>query len=174
MAGATAAVGSSVVKVPLAVCIRSVQAGLHPNPIAAAQSLIRAAGVRSLFTVCNFPTAITSIDSLHGSLSSVPCNPDLRGNTGVQWLRDESVKEDRRRKDCGVQGFVPTLLEDVPDMAVKFAVYESLRPLHNRVFGGRQVRSLCCICPSSLAWLEEAYNARGQASHLEHDKSRVL
>ncbi|EIE26628.1 mitochondrial carrier [Coccomyxa subellipsoidea C-169] len=85
VAGATAAVGSSVVKVPLAVCIRSVQAGLHPNPIAAAQSLVRAAGVRSLFT-----------------------------------------------------GFVPTLLEDVPDMAVKFAVYESLRPLHSRVFGGRQ------------------------------------
>lgn len=51
MAGATAAVGSSVVKVPLAVCIRSVQAGLHPNPIAAAQSLVRSAGVRSLFTV---------------------------------------------------------------------------------------------------------------------------
>lgn len=35
---------------------------------------------------------------------------------------------------------MPTLLEDVPDMAVKFAVYESLRPLHHRVFGGRQVR----------------------------------
>ncbi|BDA40753.1 S-adenosylmethionine carrier 1, chloroplastic/mitochondrial [Coccomyxa sp. Obi] len=85
VAGATAAVGSSVVKVPLAVCIRSVQAGLHPNPIAAAQSLVRTAGVRSLFT-----------------------------------------------------GFLPTLLEDVPDMAVKFAVYETLRPLHHRVFGGRQ------------------------------------
>ena len=35
------------------------------------------------------------------------------------------------------QGFVPTLLEDVPDMAVKFAVYESLRSLHQRVFQGR-------------------------------------
>lgn len=51
VAGATAAVGSSVVKVPLAVCIRSVQAGLHPNPIAAARSLVRTAGIRSLFTV---------------------------------------------------------------------------------------------------------------------------
>ena len=38
---------------------------------------------------------------------------------------------------CNTQGFVPTLLEDVPDMAVKFAVYESLRSLHQRVFRGR-------------------------------------
>ena len=38
---------------------------------------------------------------------------------------------------CTTQGFVPTLLEDVPDMAVKFAVYESLRSLHQRVFHGR-------------------------------------
>ena len=44
---------------------------------------------------------------------------------------------------CGLQGFLPTLLEDVPDMAVKFAVYETLRPLHQRVFGGRQVRMTC-------------------------------
>jgi hypothetical protein len=38
------------------------------------------------------------------------------------------------------QGFLPTLLEDVPDMAVKFAVYETLRPLHAQMLGGRQVR----------------------------------
>ena len=36
---------------------------------------------------------------------------------------------------------MPTLLEDVPDMAVKFAVYESLRTMHRRVFRGRQVLS---------------------------------
>ena len=50
-AGATAAVGSSVVKVPLAVCVRSVQAGLYRNPVAAARSLVETAGLRSLFTV---------------------------------------------------------------------------------------------------------------------------
>lgn len=44
-----------------------------------------------------------------------------------------------------MQGFLPTLLEDVPDMAVKFAVYETLRPLHQRVFGGRQVRTNCLL-----------------------------
>ena len=38
-----------------------------------------------------------------------------------------------------MQGFMPTVLEDVPDMAVKFAVYESLRSLHQRVFKGRKV-----------------------------------
>lgn len=31
-------------------------------------------------------------------------------------------------------------------MAVKFAVYESLRPLHNRLCGGRQVRTLLWMC----------------------------
>ena len=41
-----------------------------------------------------------------------------------------------------VQGLMPTLLEDVPDMAVKFTVYESLRSLHQRVFKGRQVCSI--------------------------------
>jgi len=77
VAGATAALGSSVVKVPLAVCIRSVQAGIYKNVYHAAKSIVNAAGVRGLFT-----------------------------------------------------GFVPTILEDVPDMAVKFAVYETLRKLH--------------------------------------------
>lgn len=55
VAGATAAVGSSVVKVPLAVCVRSVQARLYPNPFAAARSLVETAGVRSLFTVTFYP-----------------------------------------------------------------------------------------------------------------------
>lgn len=31
------------------------------------------------------------------------------------------------------QGFLPTVLEDVPDMAVKFAVYEMLRGVHSRL-----------------------------------------
>ena len=51
MAGAGAAVGSGIVKVPLAVCIRSVQAGAYPNAFAAARSIVDTAGVRSLFTV---------------------------------------------------------------------------------------------------------------------------
>lgn len=63
VSGGLAAAGSSVVKVPLAVCIRSVQAGVYPNFFAAAKSIMAAAGVGGLFT-----------------------------------------------------GFLPTLLEDVPDM----------------------------------------------------------
>ena len=84
VAGAAAALGSSVVKVPLAVCIRSVQAGVYKNVFHAAKSIVSVAGVRGLFT-----------------------------------------------------GFLPTILEDVPDMAVKFAVYESLRQLHGRMNNDR-------------------------------------
>lgn len=51
VSGAAAAVGSGVVKVPIAVCIRSVQAGIYPDVFAAARSITKAAGVRGLFTV---------------------------------------------------------------------------------------------------------------------------
>ena len=88
LAGSAAAAGSSVVKVPLAVCIRSVQAGVYPNVFAAASSITKAAGVRGLFT-----------------------------------------------------GFTPTLLEDVPDMGVKFAVYEALRAGHAALVGGARPAS---------------------------------
>jgi len=77
VAGGIGALGSSIVKVPAAVCIRSVQAGVYPNVIAAGRRITAAAGPRGLFT-----------------------------------------------------GYIPTLLEDVPDMAVKFAAYESLRTMH--------------------------------------------
>lgn len=50
VAGGAAAAGSSVVKVPLAVCIRSVQAGIYPNVFAAANSITSQAGARGLFT----------------------------------------------------------------------------------------------------------------------------
>lgn len=50
VAGGAAAAGSSVVKVPLAVCIRSVQAGVYPNVFAAASSITSKAGTRGLFT----------------------------------------------------------------------------------------------------------------------------
>ncbi len=82
--GAIAAFGSSFVKVPLAVCIRSVQAGVYPNFVEAARSIVKAAGPRGLFT-----------------------------------------------------GYLPTVLEDVPDMAIKFAAYESMRQLHAKATNGR-------------------------------------
>ena len=69
-------------KVPAAVCIRSVQANVYPNVIVAARSITKAAGPRGMFT-----------------------------------------------------GYLPTLLEDVPDMAVKFAAYETMRTMHRRVTG---------------------------------------
>ena len=34
-------------------------------------------------------------------------------------------------------GYLPTLLEDVPDMAFKFAAYETLRTLHSQLRPGR-------------------------------------
>ena len=36
-----------------------------------------------------------------------------------------------------VQGYLPTLLEDVPDMAFKFAAYETLKQMHRAAVGGR-------------------------------------
>mmetsp|Transcript_13533 Transcript_13533/g.28951 ORF Transcript_13533/g.28951 Transcript_13533/m.28951 type:complete len:377 (+) Transcript_13533:170-1300(+) len=98
VAGATAAVGSSVVKVPIAVCIRSVQAGVYKNAFHAAKSITSAAGVQGLFT-----------------------------------------------------GFLPTLLEDAPDMAVKFAVYESMRALHRNLHGGNQPSTLEDLFMGGLA-----------------------
>ena len=82
IAGGVGALGSSIVKVPAAVCIRSVQANVYPNVIVAARSITKAAGPRGMFT-----------------------------------------------------GYLPTLLEDVPDMAVKFAAYETMRTMHRRVTG---------------------------------------
>lgn len=81
IAGGVGALGSSLVKVPAAVCIRSVQAGVYPNVFAAAGTITKAAGWRGLYT-----------------------------------------------------GYAPTLLEDIPDMAVKFAAYETLRTMHRQFF----------------------------------------
>lgn len=45
-------------------------------------------------------------------------------------------------KACGPRGlftgYLPTLLEDVPDMACKFAAYETMRSLHRSFVGGRK------------------------------------
>lgn len=109
-------------QVPLAVCIRSVQAGVYPNVFAAANSIVEAAGPRGLFT-----------------------------------------------------GYLPTLLEDVPDMAFKFAAYEMLRNFHRRVFPDRtasvQVRGpvyvlngsrtllmcqSCCLCRELLQYFKSS------------------
>lgn len=79
LSGGVAAVGSSFVKVPLAVCIRSVQAGVYPNFFTAAKSIVAATGPRGLFT-----------------------------------------------------GYLPTVMEDVPDMAMKFAAYETMRTVHKK------------------------------------------
>lgn len=40
------------------------------------------------------------------------------------------------------QGYVPTLMEDVPDMAVKFAVYETMRLTHASLHNNRQPSTL--------------------------------
>lgn len=93
VSGAAAAAGSSVVKVPLAVCIRSVQAKVYPNALCAAHCICRAAGPKGLFT-----------------------------------------------------GYVPTLLEDVPDMAFKFAAYESLRSLHRSLVGRKATPQEDFVC----------------------------
>lgn len=85
VSGAIAAGGSSIVKVPLAVCIRSVQAGVYSNVFVAAQSIVRTAGPLGLFA-----------------------------------------------------GYVPTLVEDVPDMAFKFAGYETIRSIHRTMLKDRE------------------------------------
>ena len=122
-AGAAAALGSSVVKVPLAVCIRSVQAGVYKNVFHAASSIVAAAGVRGLFTV-RFSVAALMDAVMHATST-------------CDW--GSSQHRCLRATFCGphCQGFLPTVLEDVPDMAVKFAVYETMRNVHSRLQHGR-------------------------------------
>ena len=91
VSGAIAGAGSCVVKVPIAVCIRSVQAKVFPNVFVAASSIVKRAGPRGLYT-----------------------------------------------------GFLPTVFEHVPDMAVKFAVYESSRRFTEKsLTGGPPPRRTC-------------------------------
>jgi len=61
-------------------------------------------------------------------------------------------------------------MEDVPDMAVKFAVYETLRPIHAKLTDGRQVGApgptpraagRSCLVPVMHA-------RAGEAHHLDH------
>ena len=55
VSGAIAAAGGSIVKVPLAVCIRSVQAGVYPNVFKAASEISTAAG-----RPCQLPNILIS------------------------------------------------------------------------------------------------------------------
>lgn len=74
VSGAAAAVGSGVVKVPIAVCIRSVQAGVYPDVFAAARSIVKAAGPRGLFTVSILvvdPARMTCVHHLLGLLAGL-------------------------------------------------------------------------------------------------------
>lgn len=47
-----------------------------------------------------------------------------------------------------VQGFLPTVLEDVPDMAVKFAVYEMMRGVHMKLQVGSRSGGLSGLAPA--------------------------
>lgn len=45
-------------------------------------------------------------------------------------------------------GYLPTLLEDIPDMAFKFAAYESLRSARLRLMRGRKATVHVIISPT--------------------------
>lgn len=74
---------------------------------------------------------------------------------------------------CLPAGFFPTLLEDVPDMAVKFAAYESMRQLHKKLNDGRsaspQVR-----CANGFGWGIYFQHTRWQAQQRSQRGSCLL
>ena len=119
LAGGIGALGSSIVKVPAAVCIRSVQANVYPNVIVAAKQITTAAGPRGLFT-----------------------------------------------------GYLPTLLEDVPDMAVKFAAYETMRAMHRR-FTGKSADESAAAADISMGLVAGAV-AAGATTPLDVVKTRMM
>lgn len=119
VAGGVGALGSSIVKVPAAVCIRSVQANVYPNVIVAARSITKAAGPRGMFT-----------------------------------------------------GYLPTLLEDVPDMAVKFAAYETMRTAHRKITGLKQEDS-AAAADISMGLIAGAV-AAGATTPLDVVKTRMM
>ena len=119
LAGGIGALGSSIVKVPAAVCIRSVQANIYPNVIVAARQITSSAGPRGLFT-----------------------------------------------------GYLPTLLEDVPDMAVKFAAYETMRTMHRRLTG-REQEEAAAAADISIGLIAGAL-AAGATTPLDVVKTRMM
>jgi solute carrier family 25 S-adenosylmethionine transporter 26 len=119
LAGGIGALGSSIVKVPAAVCIRSVQANVYPNVVVAARQITTAAGPRGLFT-----------------------------------------------------GYLPTLLEDVPDMAVKFAAYETMRAMHRR-FTGKSQEESAAAADISMGLIAGAV-AAGATTPLDVVKTRMM
>jgi hypothetical protein len=138
--GGIAAAGSSVVKVPIAVCIRSVQAGVYPNAVTAARSILAATGPRGLFTVCTAISAPSARSlSLQGLIKSSALAVCLQVAPILSAAPVASLPRSAPLEHCAsfVQGYVPTLLEDVPDMAFKFAAYETLKQAHRAAVGGR-------------------------------------
>ncbi|MAJ28815.1 hypothetical protein CBD41_05310 [bacterium TMED181] len=119
LAGGIGALGSSIVKVPAAVCIRSVQANVYPNVVVAARQITSAAGPRGLFT-----------------------------------------------------GYLPTLLEDVPDMAVKFAAYETMRTMHRRLTG-RSQEEAAAVADISMGLIAGAV-AAAATTPLDVVKTRMM
>lgn len=119
VAGGIGALGSSVVKVPAAVCIRSVQANVYPNVIAAASRITKTAGPKGLFT-----------------------------------------------------GYIPTLLEDVPDMAVKFAAYETMRMAHRR-FTNKSIDDASPVADISMGLIAGSV-AAGATTPLDVVKTRMM
>ena len=83
VAGGVAAAGGSVVKVPLAVCIRSVQAGVYPNVIQACGIIVKNVGVKGLFTVSGAAGATASACEGDAWMTS------LSGGAGRGWEAHE-------------------------------------------------------------------------------------
>ncbi len=70
---------------------------------------------------------------------------------------------------CVPQGFLPTVLEDVPDMAVKFAVYEMMRGVHNKL----QVGAAMKAARSTAAGLGSVCAGRRAQTHGQVSQPRV-
>jgi hypothetical protein len=66
---------------------------------------------------------------------------------------------------CLCAGFFPTLLEDVPDMAVKFAAYESMRQLHKKLNDGRSASPQVCGAMALGGAAEEGLQCTGRQAH---------
>lgn len=97
------------------------------------------------------PLTAELVFSLHEPVSPIPAA------TGLLCMDVLCKHHDSPNCPCPA-GFFPTLLEDVPDMAVKFAAYESMRQLHKKLNDGRSaspqvrvqfaggVRDITCKC----------------------------
>jgi solute carrier family 25 S-adenosylmethionine transporter 26 len=69
-------------------------------------------------------------------------------------------------------GYLPTLLEDVPDMAVKFAAYETMRTMHRRLTG-REQEEAAAAADISIGLIAGAL-AAGATTPLDVVKTRMM